>query len=80
MHVYVDEDEEMLAGFGGRVRQRMESLGMSQHDLAIEIGTAPCAISMYLTGRRIPSVRVMLRIARALKAPIAWLIQGGDDK
>jgi transcriptional regulator with XRE-family HTH domain len=60
---------------GDRVRRRREELGMSQQDLAEKTGILQTLISRLERGVNTnPHTDVLLRLARALRCSVDWLI------
>lgn len=58
---------------GDNIRRARKSLGMSQDDLAEAIGANRVTISKYESGRFLPSVPALERLAIALKTTTAKL-------
>jgi transcriptional regulator with XRE-family HTH domain len=48
------------------IREERERQGMTQSDLAKACGLQPAAINHFERGRRVPSVKNLIKIARAL--------------
>lgn len=70
--------------FGRRVRERREERGLSQAELAREVGTSQPAIARLEAGGTEPTLRTIARLARALGT--VWAISstgvtqsGGTD-
>jgi transcriptional regulator with XRE-family HTH domain len=53
---------------------------MSQGELAGACGVSQAQISLFETGRRLPSLEQFLQIARALDSPLEALLSGNDPK
>jgi len=53
-------------GFGPRVRQHRQGLGVSQSELANEIGADPSTLRAWESGRRVPDLRQKVEILRRL--------------
>jgi transcriptional regulator with XRE-family HTH domain len=67
-----------------RIAEAREDLGMTQSDLAHQIGSYHSTISRYETGERLPSARYLRGLALALARPIPYLRasdwdEEGDD-
>lgn len=59
----------MTSEFGKWLKTKLFELGMSQKELAKAIGTTECAVSLYVTGKRNPSGKRMLKIEEILGDP-----------
>ncbi|MBI2969878.1 MAG: XRE family transcriptional regulator [Gammaproteobacteria bacterium] len=66
----------MDSAWTGRARQEMRSRGISQQELARELGCTRGAVGHYLSGRRSPSLEQMEIIARFLQVDLMWLLRG----
>ena len=71
-------DEERRKQFGARIKSMRKSLGLTQADLAKEIGVTKQAITTYETGIREPSFRNLIKLSRTLNVTIDWLL--GESK
>lgn len=60
---------------GGVIRLRRESLGLSQEDLALECGLHRTYISQLERGRKSPTLRTLVLIAKALGCEPAELVR-----
>ena len=61
---------------GNNIKKRRMALGMTQAQLAEQVGVARVSIVSIETGRYIPTIETALRISKALNAPleqIFWL-------
>jgi transcriptional regulator with XRE-family HTH domain len=63
------------AAIGRRLRQRRESLGLSQRDLS-EPGVSYAYISRIESGARTPSVKALRKLAPKLGVSVDWLETG----
>ena len=68
--------DERLRRFGASVRARRRGLGWSQERLAEAAGLDQTYVSGIETGRRNPTLRVVLRLADALGWPPSELLDG----
>lgn len=59
-----------------RARACMQALGISQRQLAAELGCTRGAVGHYLSGRRNPSLEQMESMARVLRVDLLWLLRG----
>lgn len=66
--------------FGQKIRERRESLGMSQHQLAAKIGIDQGKVSMLEKGaRKIDVVKELPILARALNCSVGWFYDEKGD-
>lgn len=65
---------------GDRIRREMESCGWTQKRLAVASGIGQTAISDYVNGRKMPSLKSAVRIARALGVTIDALCEDDGGK
>ena len=66
-------DPEIL---GKRIRQARENIGLSQEDLAHEVGRDQRAISEYENGKRRILVTELPVLARILQVPVIYFFEG----
>lgn len=59
-----------------RMKQRLDELKLRQEDLAQRIGITRSAVCHYLSGRRVPALKQMEKIAVALECEPVWLQYG----
>lgn len=62
----------------GRIKHRMNELGMSSRDLAKRSGISESGISRILSGEIDPRIKTFTKIADALRVDYVWLM-GYDD-
>jgi transcriptional regulator with XRE-family HTH domain len=65
-----------LSAFFERLRQLLDDRGMSQADLAREVGVGVATVSEWFTRGRVPNGDVMLRLPHALAVNGHWLLTG----
>jgi transcriptional regulator with XRE-family HTH domain len=65
-----------LSAFFERLRQLLDDRGMSQADLAREVGVGVATVSEWFTRGRVPNGDVMLRLPHALSVNGHWLLTG----
>ena len=65
-----------LSAFFERLRQVLDDRGMSQADLAREVGVGVATVSEWFTRGRVPNGDVMLRLPQALSVNGHWLLTG----
>ena len=61
---------------GDRLKSYLEANGISQKDLAEQIGVASASMSQFCSGARNPSPRTVRDICEALSINEAWLLTG----
>lgn len=64
----------MKQGFQDRLKQSIESRGLSQRMLATLIGTSEQSICRYLKGKRLPGADILYRICKALGVSADYLL------
>ncbi|MBV9774413.1 MAG: helix-turn-helix transcriptional regulator [Gemmatimonadetes bacterium] len=65
-----------LSAFFERLRQVLDDRGMSQADLARELGVGVATVSEWFTRGRVPNGDVMLRLPHVLRVSGHWLLTG----
>jgi len=73
--------KERPVGIAGRLKMRMEALGMSQADLARKSGVMPSQLGRYLkdTKPAAPSAEVALKLAWGLDTSVEYLLGVTDN-
>jgi len=64
---------------GARIKQAREAAGMTQQQLADELGVLAYGtqrVSQWESGRRVPKADALMRIARITGVTIEWLMNG----
>jgi len=56
-----------------RIKLKMKELGLTQEELAHQLGITRGAITHYLSGRRVPPLKQFHKLATVFKADPAWL-------
>ena len=69
---------EWLEIFSTNLRELIDKKKITQKELAIMSGLSEGAISYYVHGQKIPSLRAIINIAYALQISIDELIDFGD--
>lgn len=64
---------------GERIKQCRLERGMTQKDLAERMGISPVCISQYETGKRVPKIETIDRIATALGVDPTYLSKRGGE-
>lgn len=65
--------------FGARLRTIRGAHAMTQYDLAKAARLLRGAVAAYEAGRAMPSIEAVIWLARGLRVPPAFLIEGIDD-
>ncbi|MDI6908169.1 MAG: helix-turn-helix transcriptional regulator [Thermoanaerobacterales bacterium] len=68
-----------MSQLGKRIMHMREARQISQNALAKKSGVAQSSISDIESGKRIPSVPTLERLAAALGVPVTALFAGGDE-
>jgi len=63
---------------GNRIRDRRESLEITQHALAMALGLTPQYVSQIENGLKIPSLTLAARLAEQLGTSIDYLVSGEE--
>ena len=69
------DESDWMNEFASRLRKKLSANGMSQRDLADQIGRSPVTISRYTLGRSIPDAFTMRQIAEALDCSVLELVE-----
>lgn len=56
------------------------NIGMSQAQLAVKLNVSPSAVGMYEQGRRVPSVDLLILLARLFNVSLDYLIVGTEAR
>jgi transcriptional regulator with XRE-family HTH domain len=65
-----------LSAFFERLRQVLDDRGMSQADLARDLGVGVATVSEWFTRGRVPNGDVLLRLPHSLRVNGHWLLTG----
>lgn len=60
--------------FGVRLRKLIQERGIKQKELASKTGMTRQSVSMWVTGERLPSVEVLVKVSRTLNVDIETLL------
>lgn len=71
-------EKEWSKTFAMILKRRMEVLNVDQKALSRSTGLSIGSISNYITGKKIPNVRSLLKISRELEIDVGNLIDFGD--
>lgn len=72
--------DDMKDTIGRRIADTRKNRMMEKAELADKISVKPATISMYENGRRTPSVRSVISLARALGISTDYLLLGKDGQ
>ena len=67
---------EIVEQIGERIKLGMKCQGFTQKDLADFLGMHENSLANYISGKRVPDVMVIKRIAEICSVDVAWLIVG----
>jgi transcriptional regulator with XRE-family HTH domain len=65
---------------GARIRVARKTAGMSQSELAEEVGLSVESVSRAERGRIVPTIFSLIRFAEVLRLDLAELVQGGTPR
>jgi transcriptional regulator with XRE-family HTH domain len=68
---------QIVGVFKNRVRKAREDEGLNQTELASKLGVKVSMVSHMETGRRMPSLQVLLALGRVLNKPIGFFLEEG---
>ncbi len=68
----------MNTKLNARIKELRKELGLSQTDLAREVGVSQDAVSLWELGKREPSVTELVKLARFFNTTLDYLV-GLDD-
>lgn len=66
-----------IEDIGKRIRQRRLKIGMTQHELAVNLNISPQAISKWELGKNAPDITLLPSLAAALNSTIDYLLGQG---
>lgn len=64
---------------GARIKPLLEKKGMTQRDLAHEIGCTETSISRYISGERMPKANIIVYMADALNTTTDYILGRTDE-
>ncbi len=67
--------QKVLDSFGSNVRKYRKSLGLSQEELAYQIGRDPRSIVAIENGKRNPTLKTVYKLCKVLKVKSSALLQ-----
>ncbi|HHV62342.1 MAG TPA: helix-turn-helix transcriptional regulator [Firmicutes bacterium] len=75
----IDSEEEVpLSNLGERLKELRHIRGITQRDLARDLGVAPATIAQYETGKRMPDVTTLDTLAGYFNVTVDYLIGRSD--
>ena len=69
---------EWMTIFGSNLKEILAEKKMPQQKLAIELGVSRSAVSQYICGEKMPSIRVILNISYILDCDLYDLLDFGE--
>ena len=73
-------DWEGIAVIIGRnIKRARDEVGMKQCFLAKRVGVTPSAMNRFEQGKKMPSLRTMIKIGFVLKKDIDWIIYSCEE-
>jgi transcriptional regulator with XRE-family HTH domain len=72
----IDKEQEFLKGFGKQLAGIRKIKGLSQEELATRSGLHAVAITYIETGKRLPKLNTIYKLANGLGIPVASLFKG----
>lgn len=75
----VDCNRGVIMGFGQRVKEQREHMGMSQQELANKIGVSNIAVSSYESEKNYPKASIFIKILNTLNCDANYLFQDYKD-
>lgn len=64
---------------GENIFKMLKHRKMTQHDLAVAIGSHDATVSKWMSGQRSPSAYAVLRMSKVLGVSMEFLMAGVDD-
>ena len=68
------DDDDRRKAIGARIKMIRQVLGLNQANVAEKLNVSPALITAYETGRREPSIKVLIQLARLLNVTTDWLL------
>ena len=68
-------DDEYRKAVGDRIKALLRDRNLKHETLAEMVGVSRQSMSMYINGRTLPSIRIVCRIAKALKCDVKDIIE-----
>lgn len=66
----------LVDGFGTRLREAIDDAGLTQVQLAEQIGVRPNLVSLWVQEKSLPSTPNLARLVPVLRADAGWLLLG----
>lgn len=70
----------MITDFKTKLSTRLKQLGMTQRDLAKEIGVTEATVSRYINGERLPNDELLAKLAKSLEVSVGYFKEERDNK
>ena len=73
-----EAEKVYMQEFGARLRavRQAKQMSQAQVDAVVRSGGGRTKLSLYESGKRLPSVITLLRLARVLDVSVSWLLKG----
>lgn len=68
-----------ISSLGSRFQRLREGLGWTQGRMARVLGVGRTSVTQYEGGQRLPSLRVLMRLAEAVEVDLGWLLTGRTE-
>lgn len=68
------DDGTRRKAIGARIKLIRQGLGLNQATVAEKLNVSPALITAYETGRREPSIKVLIQLAKLLNVTTDWLL------
>lgn len=69
---------DMSKPLGGQIRDARLARGLTQEDLAAQVGRTRISVSDWERGVKVPGVRVIPALAQALSLPVELLVEANQ--
>lgn len=69
-----------MSNWTGRLKSKMQELGLTQEELANKLGVTRSAVAHYVQGTRHPPLKQVIKLAAVLKVSPAWLQFGKEQE
>lgn len=69
----------MVNNVGDKIREYREKAGISQKKLGLALGLSDKAVSAYESGRTLPPLETLYRIAEELDKPLKFFLSTSDE-
>lgn len=70
----------MISNIGQKIREYREKAGVSQKKLGMSLGLSDKAVSAYESGRTLPPIETLYRIAEELDKPVKFFLSDESEE